>query len=160
MIFPIIASLIATALGSLATLLYNRKRSADKVANAIDSLTNQITAVEGEMKNGFERVALEFERAALEKDTVLNAFTSAKTEMEQTNQAAALKQGKSYQDIIQKLQELHHETVELENFKQTIIESIGNMEQDVSKNSNLIETTLDILRGNVERNINPSRSGG
>ena len=153
MILPIPTSLIATGLGIFAVSLYSRKRSTDKVAKAIDSLTNQITVVEGQMKNGFDRVALE-------KDAVLNAFASAKTEMEQTNQAAALKQRESYQDIIQKLQELHHETAELENFRQTIIESIGSMEEDVSKNSNLIEAILEILRGNVERNINPSRSGG
>lgn len=152
-IIPILTSLIATGIGGLVAWLYSRKRSTDKVANAIDSLTNQITVVEGQMKNGFDRVAVE-------KDAVLNAFTSAKTEMEQTNQAAALKQRESYQDIIQKLQELHHETVELETFRQTIIESIGKMEQDVSKNSNLIETILEILRGNVEKNINPSRSSG
>ena len=57
---------------------------------------NEISAVNDQMENGFNRVALE-------KDTVLNAFNSSKIEMEQANKDTALKQrGQFYFTILSK----------------------------------------------------------
>ena len=147
-ILPILTSLVATGLGIFLVSLYNRKRNADKIANEIARIVNEISIVKGEMENGFNRVALE-------KDTVLNAFTSAKTEMEQANQDAALKQREFYLDIVEKI---HNETIEHENFRKTVIGTMNKMEKDVSKNSDLIERIIAIMEGNVQSRINPNLS--
>ena len=150
-ILPILTSLAATGLGILAVWLYNRKRSDDKIAR----ITNEIVAVKAQMENGFNR-------ENLEKDALLNAFSSAKTEMEQANEAAALKQREFYQNIIERI---HNESIAREEFSRTVkisidtiqqsvannSESIGKLEQEVSKSSNLISRIINIM----ERDINP-----
>ena len=142
-ILPILTSLAATGLGIFFVWFYNRKRNADRITNEIARIVNEITSVKGEMENGFNRVVLE-------KDIVLNAFASAKTEMEQANQDAALKQREFYLDIVDKIR---NQTVEHENFRQSIMESIGKMEQDVSKNSDLIQHIVTIMENNVQRGL-------
>ena len=134
-ILPILTSLTATGLGILAVWLYNRKRSDDKIANEIARITNKIEAVEEKMDNGFNR-------ENLERDILLNAFNSAKIEMEQTNENAFLKQRELYQDIIERI---HAETVARKEFSQTFKTSIGNVEKEVSTNKDLINRTLNLL---------------
>ncbi len=147
-ILPILTSLAATGLGIFAVWLYNRKRTADRLANEIANIINQIEKINGQMENGFERVALE-------KDTVLNAFNSAKTEMEQANKDTALKQREFHQDIIEKIR---NETVAHDEFRESVKTLMTKMGENVSKNSDLIEKIVDALASNVERNINASRS--
>lgn len=127
-ILPILTSLAATGLGILAVWLYNRKRSDDKIANEIAGITNKIEAVEAKMDNGFDR-------ETLEKDTLLNAFNTAKTEMGQTIEASDLKQREFYQDIIERI---HNESVAREEFSRTVKISIDAMEQAVANNSGSI----------------------
>ena len=147
-VLPILTSLAATGLGIFAVWLYNRKRTADRLANEIASIINQIEKINGQMENGFERVALE-------KDTVLNAFNSAKTEMEQANKDTALKQREFHQDIIEKIQ---NEAVADDEFRESVKTLMTKMGENVSKNSDLIEKIVDALASNVDRNINASRS--
>ena len=139
-ILPILTSLAATGLGILAVWLYNRKRSDDKIANEIARITSKIEAVEAKMDNGFNR-------ENLEKDTLLNAFNTAKTEMEQANEATALKQREFYQDIIERI---HAETVAHEGFSRTVKISIDNVEKEVSTNKDLINRILDLLKSHSE----------
>ena len=127
-ILPILTSLAATGLGILAVWLYNRKRSDDKIANKIAGITNKIEAVEAKMENGFNR-------ETLEKDTLLNAFNTAKTEMEQAIEASDLKQREFYQNIIERI---HSESVAREEFSQTVKISIDAMEQAIANNSGSI----------------------
>ena len=148
-ILPILTSLSATGLGILAVWFYNRKRTADRLANEIASIINQIEKINGQMENGFERVALE-------NDTVLNAFNSAKTEMEQANKDTALKQRDFYLEIVEKI---HNETVAHDEFRESVKKLITNMGENISKNSDLIEKIVDAFASNVESNINTSRSG-
>ena len=54
--------------------------------------------------------------------------------------------------------QIHNETVEHENFRQAVIESIGKMEQDVSKNSDLIQRIIAIMEGDLQRSPNPHSS--
>ena len=147
-VLPILTSLAATGLGIFAVWLYNRKRTADRLANEIASIINQIEKINGQMENGFERVALE-------KDTVLNAFNSAKTEMEQANKDTALKQREFHQDIIEKIQ---NEAVADDEFRESVKTLMTKMGENVSKNSDLIEKIVDALASNVDGNINASRS--
>ena len=147
-ILPILTSLAATGLGIFAVWLYNRKRTADRLANEIASIINHIEKVNGQMKNGFERVALE-------KETVLNAFNSAKTEMEQANKDTALKQREFFLEIVEKIQ---NETVAHDEFRETVLKLITKMTENISKNADLIERIVDALPNNDERNINASRS--
>ena len=148
-ILPILTSLAATGLGIFAVWLYNRKRTADRLANEIASIINQIENINGQMETGFERVALE-------KDTVLNVFNSAKTEMEQANKDTALKQREFYLEIVEKIQT---ETVAHDEFRDSVKTLMTNMGETIAKNSDLIEKIVDTLASNVERNINASRSG-
>ena len=141
-------SLAATGLGIFAVWLYNRKRTADRLANEIASIINHIEKVNGQMENGFERVALE-------KETVLNAFNSAKTEMEQANKDTALKQREFFLEIVEKIQ---NETVVHDEFRETVLKLITKMTENISKNADLIERIVDALPNNDERNINASRS--
>ena len=127
-ILPILTSLAATGLGILAVWLYNRKRSDDKIANEIARITNKIEAVETKMDNGFNR-------ENLEKETLLNAFNSAKTEMEQANEAASLKQREFYQDIIERI---HNESIDRREFSGSVKVSIAKLEQEVTNNSEAI----------------------
>lgn len=127
-ILPILTSVAATGLGILAVWLYNRKRSADKVANEIAGITNKFEAIEAKMDNGFDR-------ESLEKDTLLNAFNTAKTEMEQTIEASDLKQREFYQNIIERI---HSESVAREEFSRTVKISIDKIEQAVANNSESI----------------------
>ena len=154
-ILPILTSLAATGLGIFAVWLYNRKRTADRLANEINSIINQTQKINGQMENGFERVALDFERVTLEKDAVLNAFNLAKTETEQANKDIALKQREFHQDIIEKIQK---EAVAHEEFRESVKNLITNMENNISKNSDLIDKIVDAFASTVERNINPSQS--
>ena len=147
-ILPILTSLAATGLGIFAVWLYNRKRTADRLANEIANIINQIEKINGQMENGFERVALE-------KDTVLNAFNSAKTEMEQANKDTALKQREFYLEIVEKIQ---NETVAHDEFRESVKNLMTKMGDNISKNSDLIEKIVDALAIQVERNINASRS--
>ena len=147
-ILPILTSLAATGLGIFAVWLYNRKRTADRLVNEIANIINQIEKINGQMENGFERVALE-------KDTVLNAFNSAKTEMEQANKDTALKQREFYLEIVEKIQ---NETVAHDEFRESVKNLMTKMEDNISKNSDLIEKIVDALAIQVERNINASRS--
>ena len=147
-ILPILTSLAATGLGIFAVWLYNRKRTADRLANEIASIINHIEKVNGQMENGFERVALE-------KETVLNAFNSAKTEMEQANKDTALKQREFFLEIVEKIQ---NETVAHDEFRETVLKLITKMTENISKNADLIERIVDALPNNDERNINASRS--
>lgn len=152
-ILPILTSLAATGLGILAVWLYNRKRSADKVANEIAGVTNKIEAVEAKMDNGFDR-------ETLEKDRLLNAFNTAKTEMEQAIEASDLKQREFYQDIIERI---HTESVAREAFSRTVKTSIDVIEQAVANNSESItklERQVETLTSEIEtlkqlRIINP-----
>ena len=152
-ILPILTSLAATGLGILAVWLYNRKRSADKVANEIAGITNKIEAVEAKMDNGFDR-------ETLEKDTLLNAFNTAKTEMEQAIEASDLKQREFYQDIIERI---HAETLAHGEFRRIVQISIDTMEQAVANNSEAItklERQVETLTSEIEtlkepRIINP-----
>ena len=152
-ILPILTSLSATGLGILAVWLYNRKRSSDKIANEIAGITNKIEAVEEKMDNGFNR-------ENLEKDTLLNAFNSAKTEMEQANESTALKQREFYQDIIERI---HVETLASEAFSRTVKTSIDVIEQAVANNSESItklERRVETLTSEIEtlkqpRIVNP-----
>lgn len=152
-ILPILTSLAATGLGILAVWLYNRKRSADKVANEIAGITNKIEAVEAKMDNGFDR-------ETLEKGTLLNAFNTAKTEMEQAIEASNLKQREFYQDIIERI---HNESVAREQFSRTVKLSIDTVEQAVANNSEFItklERQVETLTSEIEtlkqlRIINP-----
>ena len=148
-ILPILTSLSATGLGILAVWFYNRKRTADRLANEIASVINQIEKINGQVENGFERVALE-------NDTVLNAFNSAKTEMEQANKDTALKQREFYLEIVEKI---HNETVAHDEFRESVKNLMTKMGDTVTKNSDLIEKIVDALASNVESNINTSRSG-
>ena len=147
-ILPILTSLAATGLGIFAVWLYNRKRTADRLANEIASIINHIEKVNAQMENGFERVALE-------KETVLNAFNSAKTEMEQANKDTALKQREFFLEIVEKIQ---NETVAHDEFRETVLKLITKMTENISKNADLIERIVDALPNNDERNINASRS--
>ena len=152
-ILPILTSLAATGLGILVVWLYNRKRSADKVANEIAGITNKIEAVEAKMDNGFDR-------ETLEKDMLLNAFNTAKTEMEQAIEASDLKQREFYQDIIERI---HTESVAREGFSRTVKTSIDVIEQAVANNSESItklERQVETLTSEIEtlkqlRIINP-----
>ena len=152
-ILPILTSVAATGLGILAVWLYNRKRSADKVANEIAGITNKIEAVEAKMDNGFDR-------ETLEKDTLLNAFNTAKTEMEQAIEASDLKQREFYQDIIERI---HAETLAHGEFRRIVQISIDTMEQAVANNSEAItklERQVETLTSEIEtlkepRIINP-----
>jgi len=152
-ILPILTSLAATGLGILVVWFYNRKRSADKVANEIAGITNKIEAVEAKMDNGFDR-------ETLEKDMLLNAFNTAKTEMEQAIEASDLKQREFYQDIIERI---HTESVAREGFSRTVKTSIDVIEQAVANNSESItklERQVETLTSEIEtlkqlRIINP-----
>ena len=153
-ILPILTSLSATrGFGILTVWLYNRKRSSDKIANEIAGITNKIETVEEKMDNGFNR-------ENLEKDTLLNAFNSAKTEMEQANESTALKQREFYQDIIERI---HAETLASEAFSRTIKTSIDVIEQAVANNSESItklERRVETLTSEIEtmkqrRVVNP-----
>ena len=147
-ILPILTSLAATGLGIFIVWLYNRKRTADRLASEITSIINQIEKINGQMENGFERVALE-------KDEVLNAFNSARTEMEQATKDMALKQRVFHQDIIEKIQ---NEAVAHDEFRKSVKNLITNMEDNIAKNSDLIDKIVDAFASTVERNINPSQS--
>lgn len=127
-ILPILTSLAATGLGIFLVWIFNTKRREDKISNEIAGITNKIEAVEAKMDNGFNR-------ENLEKDTLLNAFNSAKTEMEQANESTALKQREFYQNIIERI---HAETLAREAFSQTVKTSIDNLEKEVASNSELI----------------------
>jgi len=152
-ILPILTSLAATGLGILVVWFYNRKISADKVANEIAGITNKIEAVEAKMDNGFDR-------ETLEKDMLLNAFNTAKTEMEQAIEASDLKQREFYQDIIERI---HTESVAREGFSRTVKTSIDVIEQAVANNSESItklERQVETLTSEIEtlkqlRIINP-----
>lgn len=152
-ILPILTSLAATGLGILAVWLYNRKRSADKVANEIAGIINKIEAVEAKMDNGFDR-------ETLEKDKLLNAFNTAKTEVEQVIEASDLKQREFYQDIIERI---HTESVAREAFSRTVKTSIDMIKQVVANNSESItklERQVETLTSEIEtlkqpRIINP-----
>ena len=141
-ILPILTSLVATGLGIFLVWIFNTKRREDKISNEIAGLTNKIEAVEAKMDNGFDRVALKFDQEALEKDRLLNAFNAAKTEMEQSNEKAFLKQRELYQNIIEKI---HAETVAREEFSQTVKTSIGNLEKEVAANRDLITANRDLI---------------
>ena len=152
-ILPILTSLTATGLGILAVWLYNRKRSADKVANEIAGITNKIEAVEAKMDTGFDR-------ETLEKDTLLNAFNTAKTEMEQAIEASDLKQREFYQNIIERI---NAETLAHGEFRRIVQISIDTMEQAVANNSESItklERQVETLTSEIEtlkqpRIVNP-----
>ena len=139
-ILPILTSLAATGLGILIVWLFNTKRRDDKIANEIARIANKIEAVEAKMDNGFNR-----ER--LEKDVLLNAFNATKTEMEQANEKAFLKQRELSQNIIERI---HAETVEREEFSRIVKTSIDNIEKEVSTNKNLINRTLGLLENHAE----------
>ena len=134
-ILPILTSLAATGLGILIVWLFNTKRRDDKIANEIARIANKIEAVEAKMDNGFNR-----ER--LEKDVLLNAFNATKTEMEQANEKAFLKQRELSQDIIERI---HLETMAREEFSRIVKTSIDNIEKEVSTNKNLINRILGLL---------------
>ena len=140
---PILTSLVATGLGISLVWLYNRKRKTDQITNEITRIVNEISAVNNQMENGFNRVALE-------KDTVLNAFNSSKIEMEQANKDTALKQREFYHDIVEKF---HDETVAYEIFRESLRESIGKMEQDISKHSNLIERIITLMENKTRFDV-------
>ena len=152
-ILPILTSLAATGLGILAVWLYNRKGSNDKIANEIAGITNEMAAVKAQMENGFNR-------ESLEKDTLLNAFSSAEKEMQRANGAAALKQREFYQDIIERI---HSESVAHGEFSRTVKISIDTIEQAVANNSESItklERQVETLTSEIEtlkqlRIINP-----
>ena len=141
-ILPILTSLVATGLGIFLVWIFNTKRREDKISNEIAGLTNKIEAVEAKMDNGFDRVALKFDQEALEKDRLLNAFNAAKTEMEQSNEKAFLKQRELYQNIIEKI---HAETAAREEFSRTVETSIGNLEKEVAANRDLITANRDLI---------------
>lgn len=147
-ILPILTSLAATGLGIFFVWLYNRKRTADKISNEITRIINQNEKINGQMENGFERVALE-------KDTILNAFNSAKTEMEQANKNMALKQREFHQDIIEKIQ---NEAVAHDEFRESVKNLMTNMGDNISKNSDLIERIVDAFAITIEKDINSSQS--
>lgn len=147
-ILPILTSLTATGLGILAVWFYNRKRTSDKIANEIAGITNEITAVKAQVDIGFHR-------ENLEKDTLLNAFNSAKTEMEQTIETSTLRQREFYQDIIERI---HTETLAREAFSRTIKTSIDVIEQVVANNSESItklERQVEILTSEIETRKQP-----
>lgn len=139
-ILPILTSLAATGLGILIVWLFNTKRRDDKIANEIARITNKIEAVEAKMDNGFNR-------ETLEKDILLNAFNSTKTEMDQTNEKAFLKQRELSQDIIERI---HAETIAREEFSRIVKTSIDNVEKEVSTNKNLINRILGLLENHAE----------
>ena len=139
-ILPILTSLAATGLGILIVWLFNTKRRDDKIANEIARIANKIEAVEAKMDNGFNR-----ER--LEKDVLLNAFNATKTEMEQANEKAFLKQRELSQDIIERI---HLETMAREEFSRIVKTSIDNIEKEVSTNKNLINRILGLLENHSE----------
>ena len=159
-ILPILTSLIATGLGILLVWIFNTKRREDKISNEIAGITNKIEAVEAKMDNSFDQVALKFDQETLEKDTLLNAFNAAKTEMEQSNEYTALKQREFYQDIIERI---HAETLAREAFSQTVKTSIDVIEQAVANNSESItklERRVETLTSEIEtlkelRIVNP-----
>ena len=139
-ILPILTSLAATGLGILIVWLFNTKRRDDKIANEIARITNKIEAVEAKMDNGFNR-------ETLEKDILLNAFNSTKTEMDQANEKAFLKQRELSQDIIERI---HAETIAREEFSRVVKTSIDNVEKEVSTNKNLINRILGLLENHAE----------
>ena len=139
-ILPILTSLAATGLGILIVWLFNTKRRDDKIANEIARITNKIEAVEAKMDNGFNR-------ETLEKDILLNAFNSTKTEMDQANEKAFLKQRELSQDIIERI---HAETIAREEFSRIVKRSIDNVEKEVSTNKNLINRILGLLENHAE----------
>ena len=139
-ILPILTSLTATGLGIFIVWLFNTKRRDDKIVNEIARITNKIEAVEAKMDNGFNR-------ETLEKDLLLNAFNSTKTEMEQANEKAFLKQRELSQDIIERI---HAETIAREEFSRIVKTSIDNVEKEVSNNKNLINRILGLLENQAE----------
>lgn len=139
-ILPILTSLAATGLGILLVWIFNTKRREDKISNEIAGITNKIEAVEAKMDNGFNR-------ENLEKNTLLNAFNSAKTEMEQANKDTALKQREFYQDIIERI---HIETVARKEFSYSVKTSIDNLEKEVANNSELIAKLEKEVAANKE----------
>ena len=139
-ILPILTSLTATGLGILIVWIFNTKRRDDKIANEIARITNKIEAVEAKMDNGFNR-------ETLEKDILLNAFNSTKTEMDQANEKAFLKQRELSQDIIERI---HAETIAREEFSRIVKTSIDNVEKEVSNNKNLINRILGLLENHAE----------
>ena len=153
-ILPILTSLAATGLGILIVWLFNTKRRDDKIANEIARITNKLEAVEAKMDNGFNR-------ETLEKDILLNAFNSTKTEMEQANEKAFLKQRELSQNIIERI---HVETMAREEFNRIVKTSIDNIEKEVSNiekevsniekevstNKNLINRILGLLENHAE----------
>ena len=153
-VLPILTSLVATGLGIFLVWIFNTKRREDKISNEIAGLTNKIEAVETKvdavetkMDNAFDRIALKFDQEALEKDRLLNAFNAAKTEMEQSNEKAFLKQRELYQNIIEKI---HAETAAREEFSRTVETSIGNLEKEVAANRDLITANRDLINRILE----------
>ena len=134
-ILPILTSLSATGLGIFLVWIFNTKRREDKISNEIAGITNKIEAVEAKIDNTFDRISLKFDQETFEKDTLLNAFNSAKTEMEQSNEDAFLKQRELYQNIIERL---HAETLARREFSGGIGISIAKLEQEVANNSEAI----------------------
>ena len=134
-ILPILTSLAATGLGILAVWLYNRKRSDGKIANDITRMTNEISAVKAQMENGFDR-----ER--LERGTLREEFRAVKIQMEQANEAAALKQREFYQTILERI---HRESVAREEFNQTFKISIDTIQETLAKHSEAIDTIQETL---------------
>lgn len=139
-ILPILTSLTATGLGIFIVWLFNTKRRDDKIINEIARITNKIEAVEAKMDNGFNR-------ETLEKDLLLNAFNTTKTEMDQANEKAFLKQRELSQDIIERI---HAETIAREEFSRIVKTSIDNVEKEVSNNKNLINRILGLLENHAE----------
>ena len=153
-ILPILTSLVATGLGILIVWVFNTKRRDDKISNEFDRITNKFEAVESKIENGFNR-------ESLEKDTLLSAFNTAKTEMEQTIEASDLKQREFYQDIIERI---HSESVAREEFSRTVkisidtigqavannSESIAKLEKTVVDNSRAINGVMKTTSGNAE----------
>ena len=159
-ILPILTSLTATGLGILLVWIFNIKKREDKISNEFERISNKFAGITDEITAVKAQMEIGFNRENLEKDTLLNAFNSAKTEMEQTIEASALRQREFYQDIIERI---HVETLAREAFSRTVKTSIDVIEQTVADNSESItklERQVETLTSEIEnlkqpRIINP-----
>ena len=136
MLISILASLIATSIGAAGAWVYSRKKRVDATANQIDRIMNDISAVNDQMANGFERIALEREAALI-------AFDSAKKEFGQANKDAVLRQKEFYQSIVDRLQA---DTQKHEDLRVRVDNTIIETQKQMDINTNMIKSASNMIK--------------
>ena len=136
MLISILASLIATSIGAAGVWFYNRKKRIDVTANQIDRIMNDISAVNDQMANGFEKIALE-------REAVLIAFDSAKKEFGQANKDAVLRQKEFYQSIVDRLQA---DTQKHEDLRVRVDNIIIETQRQMAINTNIINSASNMIK--------------